>query len=134
MRGGGGREEAEVGVLWLRAAVVVERAGEGGVPQAVRDRDGLPAAGPVPGARTSSKNAKVRLLLLLVGIALALLNVWALLHAELLASGPRGKRQPHLHLLRLTLLRILILLEILRPSEPQWQTQQPIPDSFAAIV
>jgi hypothetical protein len=82
-------------------------------------------------ARTSSRDRKVRLLL--VGIALVLLNVWAQLHAELLADGPRGKRQPQLYLLRLTLLRILVLLEILRPSQPHWQTQQPLLDAFTSI-
>lgn len=79
-------------------------------------------------ARTSSRDWKVRLLL--VGVALVLLNLWACLHAEFLASGPRGKRQPHLHLLRLTLLRILVLVEILGPSRTHWQTQQPIPEDF----
>jgi hypothetical protein len=80
-------------------------------------------------ARTSSRNAKVRLLL--VGIALILLNVWAYLHAEVLASGPRGERLVQLWLLRLGVLRILVLLEMLRPCIRQWQTQRPLPGPFA---
>jgi hypothetical protein len=82
-------------------------------------------------ARTSSRDRKVRLLL--VGIALVVLNVWAYLHVELLASGPRGKRQDQLFLLRLTVLRILVLVELLGPSRQHWQTQCPIPDSFTPI-
>ncbi len=82
-------------------------------------------------ARTSSRDRKVRLLL--VGIALVLINVWAYLHVDLLASGTRGKRQAQLFLLRLTVLRMLVLVELLGPSQQSWQTQQPIPDGFMPI-
>jgi hypothetical protein len=81
-------------------------------------------------ARTSSRNVKVRLLL--VGIALVLVNLWAYVHAEVLGSGPLGERQPHLYLLRLTILRILLLLEILKPSQWLWLTQRPFPDTFTS--
>ena len=80
-------------------------------------------------ARTSSPDSRVRLLL--VGVALLLLNVWAYLHADILAGGAVGERHLRLDLLRLTVLRTLVMLEILKPSEPSWRTQQPIPECFA---
>jgi len=61
-------------------------------------------------ARTSSKDARVRLLL--VGLALLLRNVWVLLHGEVLAQRRGGRRVLQLHRLRLGLLLLWLGLTV----------------------
>jgi len=78
-------------------------------------------------APTSSKDARVRLLL--VGLALLLRNVWVRLHGEVLARRRGGRRVLQLHRLRLGLLLLwlglavaeelgLVLALDLDPGEP----------------
>jgi hypothetical protein len=78
-------------------------------------------------AATSSRDERVRLLL--VGVALLLCNLWAWLHSEALGRGPRGAQERRLARLRLTLLlRVLVLLSVagIAPDR-DWTAQRPVP-------
>jgi Transposase DDE domain len=62
-------------------------------------------------ARTSTTNERWRLLL--VGVALLILNLWAWLHSEVYSQGPLGARQLHLSRLRLAILLLGLILSLL---------------------
>lgn len=78
-------------------------------------------------AATSSRDERVRVLL--VGVALLLCNLWAWLHSEALGTGPRGAQERRLARLRLTvLLRVLLLLSVAGQAPDRvWTTQRPVP-------
>jgi putative transposase len=80
--------------------------------------------------RTSSTNERWRLLL--VGVGLLLLNVWAALHLQAMSSGPLGERNLPLGKLRLLVLLVSLLLVILAegPVDRDWQTQRHVPQFF----
>jgi hypothetical protein len=84
---------------------------------------------------TSTHDERVRLLL--VGVALLLCSLWALLHAEVFGSGPLGERQLHLSALRLTtLVRALVayLTTLFGGVFDEWPSQRPIPQLFTHAV
>jgi Transposase DDE domain len=85
-------------------------------------------------AATSSKDERVRLLY--VGLALLLVNLWAWMHAELFATGPRGKRSRCLAALRLSILNRALVLDLVAHLAPllQWTAQRPMPQRLADIV
>jgi Transposase DDE domain len=79
-------------------------------------------------AQTSSKDERVRLLL--VGVALLLCNVWACLHSEAFGLGALGERRRQLPLLRLLGLRLALawaIVTLLGGLVDQWPTQRPLP-------
>jgi hypothetical protein len=83
-------------------------------------------------ARTCSRDPAVRLFL--VGVALALRNVWVWLHWEVLSGQRRGRRELRLDLLPLKAL-LLMLLEVateLFEFTGAIQTQRPIPHRLGA--
>ena len=82
-------------------------------------------------ARTSSRDERLRLLL--VGLALLLANVWAQVHEGAFSGGPVGERQLRLGRLRLaTLLAALaaVIAEQLGGWVSEWPTQRPLPDKL----
>ena len=82
-------------------------------------------------ARTSSRREEVRLLL--VGVALLLLNLWAWAHSELLGEGPLGERRLRLETLRMAALRygVAIIIALKQGMLTEWRTQSAIPEVFA---
>jgi putative transposase len=84
-------------------------------------------------ARTSSRNERLRLLL--VGVALLLCNLWAWLHSELFSTGPLGQRQLHLGLLRLAELIAAVAAvaaNLLGGYLDEWPLQRPLPSCFTS--
>lgn len=86
-------------------------------------------------ARTSARGEQLRLLL--VGLALLLCNLWALLHSEVFSDGPLGGRQWHLG--RLRLLPLLTALASAIAAQfggwvTEWTTQRPLPKAFAPFM
>jgi hypothetical protein len=82
-------------------------------------------------ARTSSRDERVRLLL--VGLALTLCNVWAQLHSEAFAAGPLPDRQRRLGVLRLRVLTLALaaaVVGMLGGIVDQWPTLRPLPPEF----
>jgi putative transposase len=82
-------------------------------------------------AVTSSRNERYRLLL--VGLALLLCNLWALLHSECFSSGPRY--DPLLHLRRLPLLHLAaavaaVIAALFGGYLDEWHTQRPLSEDF----
>jgi hypothetical protein len=85
-------------------------------------------------ARTSSRNERVRLLL--VGVALLLGNLWAYLHAEAFSRGALGERRLGLPLLRLLALRMglaLAILTTLGGLVDDWLAQRPLPEELTEL-
>jgi hypothetical protein len=85
-------------------------------------------------AATCSRDERVRRLL--VGVALLLCNLWALLHAEVFATGALGERLRHLPLLRLLALRTAVALAIvttLGGLVTDWPAQRPLPKELADL-
>lgn len=83
-------------------------------------------------ARTTSKDERVRLLL--VGVALFLCNLWAYLHSEVFSTGALGERCRLLPLLRLFALRVgltLALVTFLGGLADDWPPQRPLPKALA---
>jgi hypothetical protein len=83
-------------------------------------------------ARTSSRREGLRLLL--VGLALLLCNLWALLHDGAFSTGPVSERQPHLGLLRLAELSAALAAVIAAEFGgwvSEWPTQRPLPQPIA---
>jgi putative transposase len=86
-------------------------------------------------ARTSSRDEKYRLLL--VGLALLLCNLWALLHSEVFSRDPRGERQLRLDLLRLANLVAAVAAVCAAQFGgyvDQWSIQSPLPPQFAPFL
>jgi putative transposase len=86
-------------------------------------------------ARTSARCERLRLLL--VGLALLLCNLWALLHSELFSDGPLGGRQWHLGRLRLLELVTALAHEIAAQFGGwlnEWPIQRPIPHRLTPFV
>jgi putative transposase len=85
-------------------------------------------------ARTSSRREGLRLLL--VGLALLLCNLWALLHDGVFSTGPVSERQLRLGLLRLAEL-IAAVVAVLAAEfggwVSEWPTQRPLPQRLAAF-
>jgi hypothetical protein len=105
------------------------------VREAYRKRFGIEASYRQLGqclGRTSSTNEGWRLLL--VGLGLLLLNVWATVHSEAMGKGPLGGRDLSLGRLRLLELLVGMLVAVLadRPPDWWWKTQMPVPEYFAA--
>jgi hypothetical protein len=85
-------------------------------------------------ALTSSRSERYRLLL--VGVALLLCNVWALLHSEALAEGALGERRRRLPLLRLLALRqglAWAIVTLLGGPRAAWPAQRPLPPQLAHL-
>jgi hypothetical protein len=83
-------------------------------------------------ARTSSGDEKYRLLL--IGLALLLGNLWALLQSEVFSRGALGQRQLRLELLRLAELIAAIAAvaaSLLGGYADQWSIQHPLPHQLA---
>jgi putative transposase len=108
------------------------------VVQAYRRRFGIEAKYRQLGqclARTSSRNERLRLLL--VGVALLLCNLWAWLHSELFSTGPVSERQLRLGLLRLSELIAAVAAvaaALFGGYLDEWPTQRPLPSRFTALT
>jgi Transposase DDE domain len=105
-----------------------------GVVRAYRKRFGIESGYRQLGqclAPTSSRREDVRLLL--VGVALLLLNVWAWTHSEVLGEGPLGERRLRLETLRLAALRfgVAFLIALEQGLIFDYTTQGPIPQEVA---
>jgi len=85
-------------------------------------------------ARTSSRNERLRLLLL--GLALLLCNLWSYAHSEVLSKGPLGHRQRQLPVLRLALLVAAVsqhIASLFGGYLDEWTAQQTIPEELASF-
>jgi putative transposase len=85
-------------------------------------------------ARTSSRKEQLRLLL--VGLALLLCNLWALLHDQVFSTGPVSERQLQLGLLRLAQLIAGLAAAIAEQFGGwvcQWPIQRLLPKRFATF-
>jgi hypothetical protein len=85
-------------------------------------------------ARTSSRNERLRLLL--VGLALLLCNLWAYLHSEVFSQGPLGQRQRQLGRLRLAQL-LAALTDFIATTFggylSEWEMQRSLPAKLATF-
>jgi Transposase DDE domain len=86
-------------------------------------------------ARTSARGEQLRLLL--VGLALVLGNLWALLHSEVFSRGPLGERQWRLAALRLAALIAAVAATIAAAFGGWvcvWPTQRSLPAFLMAYT
>lgn len=85
-------------------------------------------------AATSSRDERVRLLL--VGVALLLCNLWSWLHSEVFSRGPVGERRLRLGLLRLGALRRAVaeaIVSALGGLVAEWPVQRLPPPELAQL-